>query len=539
MHWSHNAPVAGQQFEYRFDGIGNGIETRTGGDQFGQNLRQASYYANLLNQYTSRDVPRYADIMGVALATATVTVTSPNALNNGQAVYRRGEFFRKELAYSSGTGHGALWEQVTVSASGGESQSGYVFVPKTPEVFTYDLDGNLASDGRWNYYWDGENRLVKVESRSDTPQGSWRRVECAYDGLGRRVRQRTSVWTNNTWQVIEDLKFVSDAMLCGRHIAELNATNNSLVRSYVWGLDLSGTMDGAGGVGGLLWVNQHTGSSAGAYFCAYDGNGNVVALVSANTGTETARYEYGLPQLRDEPIRVTGPMSKENPFRFSIKRTCNRTDLVLHEYRAYRPSLGGWPNRDPIKEPGHRALLATVSSRIWPDLANLYGFVHNNPVGGVEKDGRIGWIGGGIIVGVAVLLGYCIDIVGCRARVAAALLDGEREADRVAPDGSTHRGANAVQGGDADALTHCIAACNVGHHRYPCFGPDDALHQLQAKETGDDMGTRLDRMNNEVGIGIGYGLESGQNCTDACLEALRRGLRYEIRNDQIVPSSAE
>ena len=37
-------------------------------------------------------------------------------------------------------------------------------VPKTPEQFTYDNDGNVLSDGRFNYTWDGENRLVKVES---------------------------------------------------------------------------------------------------------------------------------------------------------------------------------------------------------------------------------------------------------------------------------------------------------------------------------------------------------------------------------------
>jgi len=30
-------------------------------------------------------------------------------------------------------------------------------------VPTYDDDGNLLSDGRFNYEWDGENRLVKAE----------------------------------------------------------------------------------------------------------------------------------------------------------------------------------------------------------------------------------------------------------------------------------------------------------------------------------------------------------------------------------------
>ena len=78
-------------------------------------------------------------------------------------------------------------------------------------------------------------------------------------------------------------------------MAELNATNNALVRSYAWGLDLSGTMDEAGGVGGLLWVNDAStiNSQPSTHFVSYDGNGNVTALVDAGSGNETARYEYG------------------------------------------------------------------------------------------------------------------------------------------------------------------------------------------------------------------------------------------------------
>jgi len=101
-----------------------------------------------------------------------------------------------------------------------------------------------------------ESPSVRVESRSDVPQGPWRRVEWTYDPLGRRMRQTTSVWTNNAWAVVEDLKFVSDPLLFGRHIAELNASDNALVRTYVWGLHLSGTEQGAGGVGGLLWLTS-------------------------------------------------------------------------------------------------------------------------------------------------------------------------------------------------------------------------------------------------------------------------------------------
>jgi RHS repeat-associated protein len=174
-------------------------------------------------------------------------------------------------------------------------------------------------------------------------------VQWQYDALGRRIRETTWTWNANsgTWEATEDLKFVSEATLFGRRIAELNASDSTLVRTYVWGLDLSGTEQGAGGVGGLLWLTQHAGPNTGTHFAAYDGNGNIVALSAASDGSETARYEYG---PFGELIRVSGPFANQNPFRFSTKSTCNTTDLVLYEYRAYSPALGRWLIRDPIME---------------------------------------------------------------------------------------------------------------------------------------------------------------------------------------------
>ncbi|MBK8477426.1 MAG: RHS repeat protein, partial [Opitutaceae bacterium] len=37
----------------------------------------------------------------------------------------------------------------------------HAFVAQTPEVFVYDADGNLTSDGSWTYGWDAENRLIE------------------------------------------------------------------------------------------------------------------------------------------------------------------------------------------------------------------------------------------------------------------------------------------------------------------------------------------------------------------------------------------
>jgi RHS repeat-associated protein len=125
-------------------------------------------------------------------------------------------------------------------------------------------------------------------------------------------------------------------------IAELNATNNAVIRSYMWGLDLSGSMQGAGGVGGLLAVND---AANGVHFGAYDGNGNVAALVKGTDGTISAQYEYG---SFAEPIRMTGPMGKTNPIRFSTKYTDDESDFLYYGHRYYSPSTGRWPNRDPI-----------------------------------------------------------------------------------------------------------------------------------------------------------------------------------------------
>jgi len=74
-YWPDWTPVAGQQFEYGFDDIGNRTSTKAGGDAVGGGLRSANYTANNLNQYSSRDIPGAFDVLGVSLASDTVTVT--------------------------------------------------------------------------------------------------------------------------------------------------------------------------------------------------------------------------------------------------------------------------------------------------------------------------------------------------------------------------------------------------------------------------------------------------------------------------------
>ncbi len=74
--WSDGTHVAGQQFEYAFDDIGNRTYAAAGGDTSGANLRTNDYSANLLNQYTKRDVKGYIEVHGSA---ATVNLRAKQA----------------------------------------------------------------------------------------------------------------------------------------------------------------------------------------------------------------------------------------------------------------------------------------------------------------------------------------------------------------------------------------------------------------------------------------------------------------------------
>ena len=139
---------------------------------------------------------------------------------------------------------------IAVAATGQSNVTGNVCVPKTHEAFYYDLDGNLTQDGRWDYTWDAENRLVKMVSRSGAPSGSERWIEFEYDWKGRRIGKQ--VWNNATrsGSAVLSRKFLYDGW---NLLAELDGSNVRK-RSFVWGLDLSGSPQGAGGVGGLLMV---------------------------------------------------------------------------------------------------------------------------------------------------------------------------------------------------------------------------------------------------------------------------------------------
>ncbi len=166
----------------------------------------------------------------------------------------------------------------------------------------------------------------------------------------------------------------------GRWFIEIAATNATIVDAdtpappsavtnfYVWGLDLSGSLQGAGGIGGLLAVVQGT----NAYFPTFDGNGNVSEYLDAS-GDIVAHYEYS---PFGETVVSTGPMKDDFAFRFSTKYFDPDTGLYYYGYRYYNPALGRWLNPDPIGERGG---------------LNLFLFIGNDSINNADLVGLLSW----------------------------------------------------------------------------------------------------------------------------------------------------
>lgn len=392
--------IPGLQRSYDYDGIGNrktSGQGGTGGAAVGaSNLDLNNFTADRLNQYSLVNNPANVNLVGITAYSSDV-VTVKIGLNGSDQVVggsdRQGVFWRKQVIPPTGTSlptYQPLVVKVNTTTQPIGDQAG-VYFPQMSESLTYDNNGNLTADGRWEYRWDAENRLVSMWTsplaQSGLSQQLRRKLDFTYDWQGRRIKKCVYNPTSNavpaTWSTtaaVTELYVYNGWKLAFR---SHNEASNIWEQSFVWGPDQDAKeSDTTSKVGGLQLMEMKKGGPNGAsssYFVFSDMSGNVALVAADSSPTPAARYAYG---PFGEMERFTGELARDFPFRFSSEFTDQETGLVYYGHRYYNPRHGRWLSRDPIGEEGG---------------LNLYGFVGNDPV---NKWDYLGLFGTGMGIGM-------------------------------------------------------------------------------------------------------------------------------------------
>ena len=135
--------------------------------------------------------------------------------------------------------------------------------PHPSSSLSHDEDGNLLEDKQNRYTWNAENRLIAVHSKDGASQ-----VEYSYDYQGRRTTKkqsiknqepRTTIHLYDGWNILAEIETEGqgeNGLPAGQQSpsAPKKSRSTPTPTYYTWGRDLSGTLQGAGGVGGLLAI---------------------------------------------------------------------------------------------------------------------------------------------------------------------------------------------------------------------------------------------------------------------------------------------
>jgi RHS repeat-associated protein len=213
------------------------------------------------------------------------------------------------------------------------------------QTLTYDLNGNLLSDGVNTYTWNARNELIAINGAVAASFG--------YDGLGRR-RTRT-----------------------------INGTTTSLLYDGLNPVQEQGGAAIANLMTGLVLDEFFTRTAAaGTQTFLSDGIGSTVALTDP-AGSVQAGYTYeafGATTLTGTTSNIYDFTGREN----------DGTDLKYYRARYYHPGLARFISEDPI--------------RMQSGDLNFYAYVANNPLLFSDPLGMMSAAQGACLSGAAALL---------------------------------------------------------------------------------------------------------------------------------------
>jgi RHS repeat-associated protein len=288
-------------------------------EQIDDAVTGASY--NNMNQLVSQQAGGALVFKGTVSEPATVTVGGTPAT---VTVDNR---FEGQASVPEGTGQ---VDVVATDPSGNVRTSTYeVSQAGTPKSFTYDLNGNMTSDGTRTYEWDAENRLVAVKEGATTV--------ASYTYNHRGLRTAKTVGGVTTTYVLDDDSVVEERLSTGGVRKHFQAPGFDNVLAM---------QDGAGVVTYL--TRDHLGS---------------IREYVDSTGLVTLRRDY-------DPWGNMSMGAATNGWAYTGREWDGETGLYYYRARYYNPASGAFMSEDPL-----------------PWASASYQYVRNNPAKFVDPAG--------------------------------------------------------------------------------------------------------------------------------------------------------
>lgn len=313
-------------YAYRYDGLGRRTDVVNEGSAFASSalsLWSYNYRSEVTGQ--NRHLGTDPDAPGTSVPAEDFSYTFDNIGNREDS--------------TAGT---ASTRAYTV-----DSLNQYTAITNPSVSPTHDADGNLTYDGsQWHFTWNGENRLIEARDYASSPVDGSIRLSHEYDYMGRLVSQKKETYSSgsSSFVISHSSLFIYDGW---NRIAKF--VSGALGTAYLWGLDLSGALQRAGGIGGLL--------KEGGVYPLYDANGNITQKLD-NTGVTTMAVEY-------DPFGNIISGTFVGDYGFSTKSIDSDTGFSYFGFRWYNAETGRWLSRDPLG---------------YVDGPNVYAYVGNSPI---------------------------------------------------------------------------------------------------------------------------------------------------------------